>query len=151
MWCEKWNAAQDMSNYVSQRAAQVMMSPQSDNIDAVESVLQTTLTTLQVLEGLEFDDCFPSSLLPPPYVAPPWTSQDSPPVFMGTGDDVSSGCGKSAGKGESDGCGKRPRLQLRSEHVKVYSAADSVPGIFDKDDESKGGKYNLKCLPVAAT
>ena len=147
MWCEKWNAAQDMSNYVSQRAAQVMMSPLSDNMDAVETVLQTTLTTLQVLEGLEFDDCFPSSLLPPPYVAPPWTSQDLL-VFMGTGDDVSSGCGKSAGKGESDGCGKRPRLQLRSEHVKVYSAADSVPGNFDKDDESKGGKYELKCLPA---
>jgi hypothetical protein len=32
----------------------------------VESVLQTTLTTLHVLEELEFDDCFPSSLLPPP-------------------------------------------------------------------------------------
>jgi uncharacterized protein YdaT len=83
MWCEKWNAARDMSNYVSQRAAQVMMSPQSDNMDAVESVLQTTLTTLHVLEKLEFDDCFPSSLLPPPYVAPPWTSQDLPPVFIG--------------------------------------------------------------------
>ncbi len=67
---------------------------------------------------------------------------------MGTGDDVSSGCGKSAGKGESDGGGKRPRLQLRSEHVKVYSTADSVHGIFDKDDESKGGKYKLKCLPA---
>ena len=119
MWCEKWNAAQDMSNYVSQRAAQVMMSPLSDNMDAVETVLQTTLTTLQVLEGLEFDDCFPSSLLPPPYVAPPWTSQDLPPVFMGSGDDASSGRGKSAGKGESNGVGKQPRLQLRSEYVKV--------------------------------
>jgi hypothetical protein len=146
MWCEKWNAARDMSNYVSQRAAQVMMSPQSDNMDAVESVLQTTLTTLHVLEKLEFDDCFPSSLLPPPYVAPPWTSQDLPPVFIGTGDDVSSGCGKSAGKSESDGCGKRPRLQLRSEHIKVYSTVDSIHGIFDNDDESKGGKYKLKCL-----
>ena len=132
-------------DYVSQRAAQVMMSPQSGNMDAME-VLQTTLTTLHVLEELEFDDCFPSSLLPPPYVAPSWTSQDLPPVFMGTGDDASGGRGKSAGKEESDGVGKQPRLQLRSEYVKVYSAADSVHGIFDKDDESKGGEYKLKSL-----
>ena len=67
MWNEKWNAAWDMANYVSQIAAQVMMSPQRDNRDAVDSVLQTVLTTLHVLEELEFDDSFPSSHLPPPY------------------------------------------------------------------------------------